>query len=504
MRRLVLSIAVLGTLLAAAGPGLAQLETVWSATYGGSANDGLRSAVETADGGLVAVGYTYSFGPAEVNIYVVRTDAGGDTLWTRTLGGAGRDYGYGVCEVGAGDCVVTGYTTSSGAGREDVYVARLSAGGSVVWERVYGGSGSDEGRAVCLASDGCLVVVGRTDSFGSGESDVYLIKLDADGDSVWTLALGGALYDWGEDVCESADQCYSVCGSTGSSSTSRDILLAKVTSAGAVVWQRSYGDLNIYIGHDWGAALCPTADSGLAVAGSRIIAGVDPAEVYYLKTDRLGNQTSLKRYNDTFMEYGCSLCETPEAGFLICGAEKDEITLKNDLMLVKRVPGLNWSWEQLIGGAGSDWGSSVARMAAPGYYLVAGHTESYGAGGYDGWLLKMKEPAAAVPDRPSSGPIELGSPSPNPFSGQVTFRFCVGSVGSAAAPEVAVYDVAGRMVKSLAGCAPGTGEQTVVWDGTDRSGRPVGPGIYLLRLTAGGTSASRKVVKISAASANRP
>jgi hypothetical protein len=237
------------------------------------------------------------------------------------------------------------------------------------------------------------------------------------------------------------------------------------------------------------------------VTGSRIIAGVDPDEIYYLKTDRLGNQTSLKRYYGTFIEYGCSVCETPEGGFLICGAEKNETTLKNDLMLVKRVPGSNWVWEQVIGGAGSDWGSSVAEMAAPGYYLIAGHTESYGAGGYDGWLLKMKEPLAYVPDQVSDGPIRLGPPSPNPFRGETTFRFNVTAVTSKAPSGVAVYDVAGRMIRSLGQCAPGAGEQSVAWDGTDQAGRSVGPGIYLLRVTAGEASASRKVVKTSAASA---
>jgi hypothetical protein len=501
MRRGFVFLGMLWILIAAAGPGVAQLETVWTATYGGTANDGLLSAIETADGHLIAVGYSYSFGPGEVNLYVVKTDAGGDTLWTRALGGAGRDYGYGVCEATGGGCVVAGYTTSSGAGREDVYVARLDADGDVVWERAYGGLGSDEGRAVCASSDGCFVVAGRTDSFGSGESDVYVLKLDADGDSLWTLALGGSLYDWGEDVCESADGCYCVCGSTGSSSSSRDILLAKITAAGTPVWERSYGDAVVYIGHDWGTALCATADSGLAVTGSRVIAGVDPDEIYFLKADQLGNQTSLKRYYGTFIEYGCSICETPEGGFLICGAEKDEYTLKNDLMLVKRVPGSNWVWEQVVGGAGSDWGSSAVDMAAPGYYLIAGHTESYGAGGYDGWLLKMREPLAYVPDQVVGGPILLGRPSPNPFSGETTLRFSVSAAASGAPSEVAVYDVAGRMIRSLGQCAAGAAEQSVAWDGTDRLGRPVGPGIYLLRVTAGGTSASRKVVKTSATSA---
>lgn len=488
------------SVLLAVGTASAQLETVWTATYGGAANDGFRSAIETADGSLVAAGYCYSFGPDEVNIYVVKTDALGDTTWTRALGGAGRDYGYGVCECPGGGYAVAGYTTSSGAGLEDVYVARLDAAGGLVWARTYGAAGSDEGRAVCATSDGGLVVAGRTDSFGSGLSDIYVLKLDSGGDTLWTRLLGGAQYDWAESVCEAADGCCCVCGTTGSYSSSRDILLAKLGPAGETVWQRTYGDAISPFGHDWGGGLCATPDSGLGVAGSRIISGVDPDEIYFLKTDRLGNQTSLKRYYGSFIEYGCSICATPEGGFLICGAEKDEATLKNDLMLVKRLPGANWVWQQLVGGAGSDWGSSVVGMSAPGYYLVAGHTESYGAGGYDGWLLKMREPSAGSEGGSPAGGSLLCAPGPNPFVGRTSVRFAVPGL-AAARTRIAVYDIAGRLVKPLGDSVVGPGEHSVEWDGRDQNGRPVGPGIYLVKITAGDVSLSRKVVKTSAASA---
>jgi hypothetical protein len=468
----------------------ADLDTVWMRTYGGPANDGLRQAIPAADGCVVAVGYTYSYSPGEVDVYAVKVDAGGDTVWTRALGGAGRDYGYGVCETSDGGYALVGYTTSAGAGGEDVYVIKLDAGGSVIWARTYGGAGSDEGRAICQSGDGGFVIAGRTASYGSGESDVYLLKLDADGDTVWTRVYGGAEYDWSEGVSETADGCYCVCGTTGSNSLSRDIYLVKVDEAGGLVWQRYYGDFVTAFSHDWGTGLCATADSGVAVTGNRIIAATDPSDAYFLRTDGLGTQTSLKRYADSFVEYGRSICETPDGGFLVCGAEKTEDTLKNDLMLAKRIGGSGWLWRQLVGGAGSDCGNSVVEMST-GYYLVAGQTDSYGAGGYDGWLIKLKEPQAAVGGNGAPTVAFLDAPAPNPAGLTTTLRF---GLAYGAETEVSIYDVSGRRVRLLAAGWREGGEHTARWDGKDDAGRDVCPGIYLVRVSSGSFRAASKLV----------
>jgi hypothetical protein len=177
--------------LLVAGSATAQLETLWTRTYGGPANDGFRSAVASGDGGFVAVGYTYSYGPGDVNVYAVRTDAAGDTVWMRAFGGDGRDYAYGVCRTLDGSYVIAGYTTSFGAGGEDVYLLKVDADGDVLWSRTYGGAEPDEARAVCAAADGGVVVSGRTESFGSGRSDCYVLKVDAAGDTAWTRVCGG-------------------------------------------------------------------------------------------------------------------------------------------------------------------------------------------------------------------------------------------------------------------------------------------------------------------------
>jgi hypothetical protein len=490
MKYLVLTLALV---ILGAAVAQADLETVWSGTYGGDAADGFREAVPTSDGGFIAVGYTYSFGAGDVDVFVVKTTSGGDTLWIRAYGGTLPDYGHGVCETDDGCFVVAGYSMSYGAGREDVYLIKLDAGGDTLWSRTYGGSGLDEAMAVCLAADGHIIVAGQTESFGSGLSDAYILKVDAYGDTVWTRTIGGADSEWAEDVCETADGHYVLSGTTGSYNTTRDAYAAKVDPLGNIAWQFNYGDPLQYR-EDYGTGLYALTDTGMVATGWRTDQiHSDPCQSAFLRLDAMGGRQSYRKYSDPYIEYGCGLCETADGGFLICGAAKDVSTHKNDLFLVKRIEGTGWVWDQTVGGEGSDWGCSVAQVE-PGCYIISGYTESEGNGSFDGWLLTMREDNAGVRgDAGSRSGVFLTAPHPNPFRPKAALSFTVPQVMDV---ELAVYDVTGRRIAVLADGATGPGLHTVTWYGKDDSDTEVSPGIYVARLVAGGTSVARKVVRL--------
>ena len=123
-------------------------------------------------------GSTESFGAGESDVYLIRTDAQGDTLWTRTYGGSGFDRGFSVQQTSDDGFVVAGVTTSFGAGEsDDVYLIRTDAQGDTLWTRTFGGSGHERGWSVQQTDDGGFVVAGSTDSFGAGDTDVWLIRL---------------------------------------------------------------------------------------------------------------------------------------------------------------------------------------------------------------------------------------------------------------------------------------------------------------------------------------
>ena len=148
---------------------------IWSTSFGGSDSDAPNSVKQTADGGYVIVGNTLSFGAGGYDVYLFKTDVDGNEVWSRTFGGSNWDFGYSVDQTSDGGYIVAGSTQSFGAGSSDVYLVKTDADGNEVWSRTFGGSEADSAGSVQQASDGGYISAGTTQSFGAGGSDVYLL-----------------------------------------------------------------------------------------------------------------------------------------------------------------------------------------------------------------------------------------------------------------------------------------------------------------------------------------
>jgi hypothetical protein len=210
-------------------------DTLWTRTYGGSQDEYVSSARQTADGGYIITGCTVSFGVVQADIYLIKTDASGESLWTRTLGGPGRDYGESAQQTTDGGYMVAGYTSSFGAGGYDFYLVKTNASGETLWTRTYGGSNDDAGKSAQQTADGGYVIAGVTYSFGAGYADVYLIKTDAQGDTLWTRTHGGPGADEAWQVQQTADGGYVIAGFTSSSGAGGDdVYLIKTDAEGHV------------------------------------------------------------------------------------------------------------------------------------------------------------------------------------------------------------------------------------------------------------------------------
>lgn len=206
----------------------------WMRTFGGMLDEMGFSVQQTLDGGYILVGNTSSFGAGEFDVYLVRTDESGDTLWTRTYGGVRDDHGFSVEQTSSGGYIITGQTESYGAGDFDVYLIRTNESGDTLWTRTFGGLSVDAGFSVTESIEGGFVITGKTMSFGGGDDDIYLIKTDDSGNTIWTWALGGTLDEAGRSVRETTDGGYIISGNIGSYYSGQwDIYLIK-TSAPAV------------------------------------------------------------------------------------------------------------------------------------------------------------------------------------------------------------------------------------------------------------------------------
>jgi len=371
----------------------------WSRAYGGAGTDVGLSIQRTEDGGYVIAGYTDSFGAGNSDVYLLKTDSEGGLIWNKTYGGAYSDLGYSVQETSDGGYVVAGYTRSFGNKDDtDVYLVRVDPEGNEIWSRTYGVQGAtinnERGYSVQQTNDGGFIIAGETNSSERGEKDlhdVYIVKTDSEGGLIWNKTYGGAYSDLGYSVQETSDGGYIIAGETTSfGEHATDIYLIKIDSEGNEIWSRKHGDMK---GYERGHSVRETSDGGYIIAGmSRPLEQKKP-DFYLLKTDSDGNRLWSTSYTGPdghlSWDWGRSAMETGEGGYVIVGEAYSEVERNQDILLVKTDSLGNLLWSRTYGGADHEYGYSVLETGNGGY-VIAGKTKSFGAGEYDVYVVKTK------------------------------------------------------------------------------------------------------------------
>jgi hypothetical protein len=333
------------------------------------------------------------YGAGGGDVYLIKTDSLGDTLWKKTFGGSSYDYGYSVQQTADGGYIVAGSIKFSGLNNYDVYLIKTDSLGDTLWTRTYGDDSSDAGMDVRQTTDGGYIVVGYTVSYGSGKSDVYLIKTDSVGDTLWTKTFGGSGWDWGWSVRQTTDGGYIIAGYTDPYNAGPyDVYLIKTDSLGDMLWTKTFGGSE----SDYGESVQQTTDGGYIVAGFTRSYGAGRCDVYLIKTDCLGDTLWTKTYGGSLEDYGHSVQQTTDGGYIITGQHS------GDVYLLKTDPQGVTIWEKTFGGNQSDEGYSV-QQTTDGGYIVVGETKSYGTGGGDVYLLKIEIFPEIIVTSPNGG-----------------------------------------------------------------------------------------------------
>jgi type II secretory pathway pseudopilin PulG len=191
-------------------------EKSWQKTYGGSGYDSASSIQQTKDGGYIFAGWTESSGAGGKDVYIIKLDKNGNKVWEKTYGGSGDDSASSIQQTSDGGYIVAGWTRSFGAGGSDIYIIKLDGNGNSVWERTYGGIKDDEAYSIQQTTDGGYIFAGWTESLGAGGRDVYIIKLDENGNKIWEKTFGGSDWDTAYSIQQTTDGGYIVAGRTDS------------------------------------------------------------------------------------------------------------------------------------------------------------------------------------------------------------------------------------------------------------------------------------------------
>jgi hypothetical protein len=398
-------------------------DTLWTRTYGGSEIDNANCIQQTADGGYIMGGKHYFTPPRHSNLYLVKTDADGDTLWTRSYGNSfERDEAWSVQQTSDGGYIVTGNTRSFGAGGYDVWLLKTDANGDTLWTRTYGGSGTDYGHSVEQTPDGGYMIGGKTTSFGAGSYDVWLLKTDANGDTLWTRTYGGSRIDQALDAHQTSDGGYVLVGYTESfGAGSADFYVVKTDANGDTIWTRVYGgELR-----DECQSIRETADGGYFLAGySRSFGASDELNIYLVKTDANGDTLWTRTYGGVEDDWTYDGQQTPDGGYFIAGTSYSFGPGLYDFWLLKCDANGDTLWSRLYGGGESD-DARAFQLTSDGAYAICGYTESYGAGSQDIWLVKVEgeapEPDIAIGMIPDiTPPIVLPAGSNFVYEGTLT------------------------------------------------------------------------------------
>jgi hypothetical protein len=253
------------------------------------------------------------------------------------------------------------------------------------WNKTYGRTGYDnQAHSVKQTSDGGYIVAGYTYFSGAGGCDFWLVKTDSSGNQQWNKTYGGTGASVAWSVEQTSDGGYIVAGYTYSSGTGwDDFWLVKTDSSGKEQWNRTYGGT----GENVAQSVKQTSDGGYIVAGYTISFDLSKAVFLLVKTDSSGNQQWNRTYGGTAHDEGYSVLQTSDGGYIVAGYTESFGAGRGDAWLVKTDSSGNEQWNKTYGGAKPDWAQSV-QQTSDGGYILAGTTYSYGGIFYHLWLVK--------------------------------------------------------------------------------------------------------------------
>jgi hypothetical protein len=343
----------------------------WEKTFGGIWG---KEVQQTIDGGYIIVG-TYNWldtsGLEGLDVLLIKTDADGDELWSKTFGGSKWDEGSSVSQTNDEGYILVGGTESFGPGYVGVYLIKTDADGNEQWSKTFGGSSFDTGSSVQQTKDGGFIIAGISHSFSGSYSEVYLIKTDADGNELWseTYYSGSAGDCEGNSVQQTIEGGYIIVGTRGGGF---EVYLIKTDADGNELWSKTFNGIR----YARGKSVQQTVDGGYIIAGRTSPSYADEEDVYLIKTDADGNEVWSKTFGGAGRDFGSSVQQTKDGGFIIGGSTQSFGAGESDVYLIKTDANGNEMWSETFGGNRIDRGNSV-QQTVNGGYIIAGDTRSF-------------------------------------------------------------------------------------------------------------------------------
>jgi hypothetical protein len=284
---------------------------LWNKTYGGSDTEDGNSVQQTTDGGFIVAGSTVSFGAGWADGYLIKTDANGNELWSKTYGGVAGDWINSVRQTSDGGYAMIGETNNFGASGSDVWLVKTDADGNELWSKTFGDTGDDNVQNFDQTNDGGFIFAMYEGITTAPEkTSIILTKTDGNGNQMWSKTFGPAtLYQWGSWVHQTTDGGYIISGGNV------DFYLIKTDANGNELWSKTYGGSNWELGRE----AQQTSDGGYIMVGRTESFGAGSEDAYLIKTDANGNELWSKTYGGIDSDWGRSVKQTANGGYIFTG-----------------------------------------------------------------------------------------------------------------------------------------------------------------------------------------
>jgi hypothetical protein len=473
-------------------------DTMWTQTYGDTTYQTGYSVRPTFDGGYIIAGETgYRSGLTPRNVWIVKTDESGDTIWTKTYGGTEEDRAYGVIQTDDSCYAVVGYTRSYSASPsfEDVWFLKTDINGDTIWAYTIDGgpvyNRADRGLSLQQAIDNGFIISGYTCN-ETGFADVFLVKTDASGIVEWTQTYGETTrVEYGMAVEQTTDSGYVIGGFGHEFGSDFRVWILKTDHAGDTTWTKTYTSP----GYTDCFSIQQTSDGGYIFTGETSY-GAGGRDLWLFKTDANGDSLWAKVYGGPENDYGLAVRQTVDNGYIVTGSIQCYGSGR-DVWLLKTDANGDTLWTRIWGGNGSEVGIAVEQTPDFGY-IITGRRQIDG-GDHDLWLLKV-EPDLSITENTSTKPPKSSmlQINPNPFRRTTNIRYEICDVGYEIQNlDLKIYDATGRLVKSFNHESWIVNRaSTISWDGTDHANRQLGCGVYFLKLQAGDYTTTEKLLLI--------
>lgn len=357
-------------------------------TIGGENYDYSTSSIITSDNNVVLAGKTSTFTSGGSDIYLVKSDLEGNVVWTKSFGDTDNQEANCVIETSDGGYVVLGSSYNFNINHSDFYLLKVNSNGELLWSKTFGGSGYEFGYSVNETIDGGLIISGVNGSCAV-EYEIYLIKTDENGNEEWSESFGGLNSEYGFSVIEDGLGGYYVTGVTMSYGTSlASVILIKTNSFGNPIWTKIYGGNDIT---QWERAnfLIKTNDNNLMLIGKTTSFGAGESDILLIKVDLEGNLIWSKTYGNEFYDEGRSIIELDNGNFLLTGMisrQMDIFTIYTDLCAIEINQMGEILWSKIIGNDMNDSGYNCHTLNDG--YLFTGTSDNPVTGYSDVFLVK--------------------------------------------------------------------------------------------------------------------